>query len=183
MSAGPGHNSGGIAAAQLRQIVERIERLEEEAREVNGTKSDVYQEAKGNGFDVKIIKKIVAMRRKPETERVEEQSLLDLYMHALGMLPSEDEPEPAPEPAAKAEPLAHVHTHARESAPTIAGRPTVASSTVILNADSLAGVQVTPTAPAPSPPGFVAPAASADPGDIPAFLRRGHPDCIVEQKP
>lgn len=79
-----GHNSG-IAAAQLRQIVERVERLEEEVREVNAQKSDVYKEAKSNGFDPKIIKKVIAMRRMNAAERQEQEALMDLYLRALGM--------------------------------------------------------------------------------------------------
>ena len=79
-----GHNSG-IAAAQLRQIVERIERLEEEVRELNADKSDVYKEAKSNGFDPKTIKKVIAMRRMNAAERQEQEALMDLYLRALGM--------------------------------------------------------------------------------------------------
>ena len=77
---------GMVSAGQLRSIVERIERLEEEKREVADAIKEVYAEAKGNGFDTKAIRKIVALRRKDAQEREEEQAILDLYMSALGML-------------------------------------------------------------------------------------------------
>jgi uncharacterized protein (UPF0335 family) len=78
-----GHNS--VAGEQLRQIVERIERLDGEIAALNDDKKDIYAEAKGNGFDTKIIKKIVAMRRKDDDERREEELLLEVYLHAMGM--------------------------------------------------------------------------------------------------
>lgn len=76
-----------VAADQLRTIVERIERLEEEKREVAEQIKEVYAEAKGNGFDTKTLRKIVALRKKDPSERSEEEAMLDLYMHALGMTP------------------------------------------------------------------------------------------------
>jgi uncharacterized protein (UPF0335 family) len=75
-------NSG---AKQLKAIVERIERLLEEMKALQGDVKDVYAEAKGNGFDTKILRKIIALRKKDINERQEEEALLDLYMHALGM--------------------------------------------------------------------------------------------------
>lgn len=72
-----------VAGGQLRAFVERIERLEEELKAVNDDKKDVYAEAKGNGFDVKILKKVVAARRKQPHEREEEDMLFDLYWSAL----------------------------------------------------------------------------------------------------
>ena len=74
-----------VAAGQLRSIVERIERLEEEKKEVADQIKEVYAEAKGNGFDVKVLRKIVSLRKKPAEEREEEDAILDLYMTALGM--------------------------------------------------------------------------------------------------
>ncbi len=74
-----------VAADQLRTIVERIERLDEEKREVAEQIKEVYAEAKGNGFDTKTLRKIVALRKKDPSERSEEEAMLDLYMHALGM--------------------------------------------------------------------------------------------------
>ena len=77
-----------VAADQLRTIVERIERLDEEKREVAEQIKEVYAEAKGNGFDTKTLRKIVALRKKDPNERSEEEAMLDLYMHALGMTAS-----------------------------------------------------------------------------------------------
>lgn len=84
MNDASGANS--VAAGQLKAIVERIERLEEEKREVAEQIREVYAEAKGNGFDAKTLRKIVALRRKPSDERAEEEAMLDLYLSALGML-------------------------------------------------------------------------------------------------
>lgn len=80
-----------FAQGQLRSLVERIERLEEEKKTISGDIKEVYAEAKANGFDTKILRKIIAARKKDADEREEEQSLLDLYMAALGMVPAEDE--------------------------------------------------------------------------------------------
>lgn len=79
------------APDQLRAFVERVERLEEEIAALNKDKSEVYAEAKGNGFDVPTIKKIVRIRKLDHAERLEQDALLDLYMSALGMIPA-DEP-------------------------------------------------------------------------------------------
>lgn len=76
--------------SQLKSIIERIENLEEEKKVISEDIKDVYAEAKGNGFDVKILRKVVQLRKKPEHEREEEESVLDLYLAELGMLPSED---------------------------------------------------------------------------------------------
>ena len=87
MTAGVGHNSevGGIAADQLRRFVERIERVEEERRHLGGDVRSIYQEAKGNGFDTKILRQVVRLRRQKEAEREEQLHMLDLYLRALGM--------------------------------------------------------------------------------------------------
>jgi uncharacterized protein (UPF0335 family) len=74
-----------VAADQLKAFIERIERLEEEKASLAGDIREVYGEAKGNGFDTKVIRKIVAMRKKDFAERREEEAILDLYMQALGM--------------------------------------------------------------------------------------------------
>ena len=79
------------APDQLRAFVERVERLEAEIKDLNRDKSELYAEAKGNGFDVPTIKKIVRIRKLDHAERLEQDALLDLYMSALGMLPA-DEP-------------------------------------------------------------------------------------------
>jgi uncharacterized protein (UPF0335 family) len=74
-----------VAADQLKAVIERIERLEEEKAGLAGDIREVYAEAKGNGFDTKVLRKIVAMRKKDFAERQEEEAILDLYMQALGM--------------------------------------------------------------------------------------------------
>lgn len=76
-----------IAASQLQTIIERIERLEVEKREVSEHIKEIYAEAKANGFDTKTIKTVISLRKKDPEERAEEGSLLDLYMSALGMMP------------------------------------------------------------------------------------------------
>ena len=76
-----------VAGDQLKSIIERVERLEEEKKEVAEQIKEVYAEAKSNGFDAKTIRKVVSLRRKNTEERQEEEALLDLYLAALGMLP------------------------------------------------------------------------------------------------
>jgi uncharacterized protein (UPF0335 family) len=71
-------------AQQLRSIVERIERLEEEKRTLSEDIKEVYAEAKGNGFDARIIRKVVSIRRQATAERVEQEQLIDLYLAAVG---------------------------------------------------------------------------------------------------
>jgi uncharacterized protein (UPF0335 family) len=76
----------GIAAAQLRSIVERIERLEEEKKAIADDIKDVYGEAKGNGFDTKVLRTIIRLRKQDASEREEQDAILDLYKAALGMV-------------------------------------------------------------------------------------------------
>jgi uncharacterized protein (UPF0335 family) len=71
---------------QITSIVQRIERLEDEKSQIAEDIKDVYKEAKGNGFDPKIIKKVVALRKMDAAKRLEEQQLIATYMDALGML-------------------------------------------------------------------------------------------------
>ncbi|TIN84325.1 DUF2312 domain-containing protein [Mesorhizobium sp.] len=75
-----------VAAGQLRAFIERVERLEEERSTIGDDIDEVYAEAKGTGFDTKAMRQIVAMRRKDPMKRQEEQSILELYMAALGMV-------------------------------------------------------------------------------------------------
>ena len=75
-----------VAAAELRQFIERIERLEEEKKAIADDIKDVYAEAKGNGYDVKALREIVRMRKQDEDKRKEHESIVETYMHALGML-------------------------------------------------------------------------------------------------
>jgi uncharacterized protein (UPF0335 family) len=72
-----------VHGAQLRGIVERIERLEEEKAQVSEQIKEVYAEAKGNGFDPKILRKVVAMRRLTPDERAEVEAIMDLYWQAI----------------------------------------------------------------------------------------------------
>ncbi|HUC17002.1 MAG TPA: DUF2312 domain-containing protein [Acetobacteraceae bacterium] len=81
----PPATTGGIAADRLRSLVERIERLEEERKALGADIRDVYLEAKSAGFDVKVMRQLIRLRRQ-EPQAVEEQeTLLDLYRRALGM--------------------------------------------------------------------------------------------------
>ena len=74
-----------VNAGHLRAFIERIERLEEEKKALADDIKDVYAEAKGNGFDVKIMRKIVSIRKQDREKRREEEEILDLYMAALGI--------------------------------------------------------------------------------------------------
>lgn len=82
-----------VARDQLRSIVERIERLEEEKKAIADDIKDVFAEAKGNGFDVKTLRTVVRMRKIEAAERQEQEAMLDLYLSALGMLPDYGEGE------------------------------------------------------------------------------------------
>jgi uncharacterized protein (UPF0335 family) len=75
-----------FAKDQLKAIIERIERLEEEKKTISDDIKDVYAEAKGNGFDVKALRTIVRLRKQDANERAEEETILETYMQALGML-------------------------------------------------------------------------------------------------
>ena len=75
-----------FAKDQLKAIVERIERLEEEKKTISDDIRDVYAEAKGNGFDVKALRAIVRLRKQDANERAEQETILETYMQALGML-------------------------------------------------------------------------------------------------
>ena len=75
----------GIAADRLRSLIERIERLEEERKALGGDIKDIYQEAKSAGFDVKVIRQLITIRKKEPADVEEQETLLDLYRRALGM--------------------------------------------------------------------------------------------------
>ncbi|HEY2662199.1 MAG TPA: DUF2312 domain-containing protein [Caulobacteraceae bacterium] len=74
------------AQTQLKSIIERIERLEEDKAAVSADLKEVYLEAKGNGFDVKVLRKVVRMRKQDKAKRQEEEALIDLYLSAIGGL-------------------------------------------------------------------------------------------------
>ncbi len=84
----------GVAGDRIRSFVERIEQLETEIQELSEGKKEVFSEAKGEGFDVKILKEIIKLRKQDQEERDEHDTLLDVYMRAMGTA--------APEPLAKA---------------------------------------------------------------------------------
>lgn len=88
-----GHNSAAddspapkFAKDQLKALIERIERLEEEKSTIATDIRDVYSEAKGNGFDVKAMRTIVRLRKQDAGERAEQETILETYMQAMGML-------------------------------------------------------------------------------------------------
>src|SRR5256885_16293807 len=89
---------GGIAGDQLKSLIERIERLEDEKRALGEDIKEVYAEAKGTGFDPKIMRQLIKIRKMDKDEHDEQESLLDLYKRAIGMLP-----EAAPSAAQAAE--------------------------------------------------------------------------------
>jgi len=78
---------GGVAGAQLRALIERIERLEEDKKAIAEDIKEVFAEAKANGFDTKIMRQVIRVRKQDQAERQEQEALLDLYLHALGMIP------------------------------------------------------------------------------------------------
>ena len=78
-------DSSLVAGEQLRALIERIERLEEERAALAGDVREVYAEAKGNGFDVKVMRQIIRLRKMDREDRQEQEELLQLYQHALGM--------------------------------------------------------------------------------------------------
>jgi uncharacterized protein (UPF0335 family) len=75
-----------VAAAELRQLIERIERLEEEKATIQNDIKEVMAEAKGRGYDTKALRAIVRLRKKDPNERQEEEAIIDLYKNALGMV-------------------------------------------------------------------------------------------------
>jgi uncharacterized protein (UPF0335 family) len=75
-----------FAKDQLKSIIERIERLEEEKKTISDDIRDVYAESKGNGFDVKALRQIVRLRKQDPNDRQEHETIVDTYMQALGML-------------------------------------------------------------------------------------------------
>ena len=75
-----------VAQDQIKAFIERIERLEEEKAAIAGDIKEVYAEAKGNGFDTKVLRKIISIRKQDANERLEQEALLELYMSALGMV-------------------------------------------------------------------------------------------------
>ena len=79
--------SVGIAGERIRSFIERVEHIEEELKALNEGKKEVFAEAKGEGFDVKVLKEILKLRKQDKDERDEQDSLLDLYMQAMEAAP------------------------------------------------------------------------------------------------
>jgi uncharacterized protein (UPF0335 family) len=77
---------GEVSADRLKSFVERIEKLEEEKAAIGSDIRDVYSEAKGTGYDVKTMRKIVSLRKMDAADRAEQEAMLDVYKHALGLL-------------------------------------------------------------------------------------------------
>ncbi len=77
---------GGIASDVLKQFIERIERLEQEKRELSEHVKDIFAEAKSNGFEPKIMKQIIRVRKMKREELAEEEALLDAYKRAMGLI-------------------------------------------------------------------------------------------------
>lgn len=83
-------HQGGIAGENLKRYIERIEKLEEEKAEIAADVREIYNRAKGEGFDPKVMRQVIKIKKMDSAEREEQESLLDIYMHALGMIaPSE----------------------------------------------------------------------------------------------
>jgi uncharacterized protein (UPF0335 family) len=85
----------GVAGDRIRSFVERIEQLDTELQEINEQKKEVFAEAKGEGFDVKVLKEIIKLRKQDKDERDERETLLDVYMRAMNSA----EPQPVAEAA------------------------------------------------------------------------------------
>ena len=134
---------GGIAGERLRSFIERLERLDEEIKSLNSDKSEIYAEAKGVGFDTKIMREVIKLRKMDRDDRQERETLLDLYLQALGMIPGSDLTE-APS-------RVHVHIRACEEA---------TKNDVPAAADT-AGTESREGAPSPDPAG-PQPEATAD---------------------
>ena len=93
MAKQPTVSPDSVAQNQLRAFIERIERMEEEKKAISDDIKEIYAEAKGNGFDTKVLRQIIRIRKQDHAERMEQEALLDLYMSALGMqaAPKDDE--------------------------------------------------------------------------------------------
>jgi uncharacterized protein (UPF0335 family) len=86
-------DAGATAREQLRSYVERIERLEEEKKSISDDIKDVYGEAKAMGYDTKVLRKVIAIRKQDQNDRMEQEAILDTYLHALGMAPAPEDSE------------------------------------------------------------------------------------------
>jgi uncharacterized protein (UPF0335 family) len=85
MAKQPTVSTDSVAQDQIRAFIERIERMEEEKKAIADDIKEIYAEAKGNGFDTKVLRQVVRIRKQDHAERMEQEALLELYMAALGM--------------------------------------------------------------------------------------------------
>jgi uncharacterized protein (UPF0335 family) len=85
----------GIAGGQIRSFVERVEQVEGEIAELTEAKKEIFAEAKGEGFDIKVLKEIIKMRKQDKEERDEHETILDLYIRAMDNADSEPESKAA----------------------------------------------------------------------------------------
>lgn len=92
-SIGTGDEHANTADGQLRSFIERIERVEETQKEVGDDKKAIYGELKAMGYDTKIVKRIIQIRKQDQNERLKQEAVLDTYLAALGMLPKDDDDE------------------------------------------------------------------------------------------
>lgn len=90
---------GGVSGDQLRTIIQRIEQLEREKKEIADFIRDVYAEAKSGGFDTKAIRSLIKIRKLDSQTRIEQEEILDIYKHALGMIASNDSGDESSEAA------------------------------------------------------------------------------------
>ena len=88
MARKPTVDTESVAQDQIRAFIERIERMEEEKAAIADDIKEIYAEAKGNGFDTKVLRQVVRIRKQDASERLEQEAILDLYMAALGMQPA-----------------------------------------------------------------------------------------------
>src|SRR5690554_2317913 len=95
-------NTESVAQDQIRAFVERVERIEEEIKELNDGKKEIFAEARGNGFDLPALKQVIKMRRQDANERMEREAIVELYLAALGMVSAPDFDEPPVQVQARA---------------------------------------------------------------------------------
>lgn len=162
-----------FAKDQLKAFIERIERLEEEKKTAADDIREVYAEAKGTGFDTTAIRTIIRMRKMDADERREQETVLETYMHALGMLSDLPLGKAAIEREFKntkvtissagksVETTVGTLNKVAEAVKSPAGRAALMNSIAMLKGDTSLG--------------------HADDAGIPTFLRRGHPDCITDR--
>lgn len=164
---------GGVAGERLKSFIERIERLEEEKAGIANDIKEVYAEAKGSGFDTKIMRQVVRLRKMDQADREEQETLLDVYLSALGMIPSAVERDPHPDPA----PAPPRGSRALRRAVEDLGTPVPVTEAErekgVVAAFDRGGTRMSIAVPGAGPSQGGG-GAEADP-DTPAFLRRAQP--------